>query len=82
MVTGTKKIEFSIEDSLVNIYKMRRMGKDGLSIAVTLPRDFLEKLARKNGLKLDQFMEEFRAVVYYGGSDELLYCFERKTSGK
>lgn len=85
MVTGEKLkiVEFPIEDSLVKKYSMIRQGMHGSTIQVTIPKELLEKVARKNGLALDEFLELFYAAAYYGGGDEVLYRFERKLpSGK
>ena len=42
-----------------------------------MPRLFLERLARKAGLELIDFIDQYRATAYWSGSDELLYRFEK-----
>ena len=78
---GKKVVEFSIEECMIKSYNMVRQGKNGCSVQVTLPRLLLEKVARKKGFSvLDEFLDQYFAVAYWGGGDEVLYRFEKKSS--
>ena len=77
VISHRKIIEFPIEDSLIKKYKLRRAFPASNTVEVSVPRDFIRKLARKAGISYGEFIEQYRAVVYYGGGDELLYRFEK-----
>ena len=81
MVTRTTLISFPIEDALIKIYKLRWSlpgpSRKSKGVEVAVPRDFVQALARKNGLTYEEIVEGFQVVVYYTGGDTLLYKFER-----
>ena len=79
LVTSTigKTIEFPIEEAFIRTYKLRRARPGADTVEVSVPRDFVRKLARKSGLLYSDCIKQYQAVVYYGLGDELLYRFER-----
>lgn len=83
MVIGQQKgiIEFPIEEAFIRRYKLRWASPKSNSVEVSVPRDFIRRLARKNGLSYREFVDQFRVIVYFGGTDELLYRFERAGDG-
>jgi len=72
-----KVIEFPIEECFIRAYKLRKAGTKTATIDVAVPLEVLSRLVRKTGLTLDEFIEQYRAVVYFGGGDEIMYRFEK-----
>lgn len=58
------------------IYKMRAVGEEGLNIIVSIPRQVIEREARKHGLTITDFLNSFRAVALYDGFEGIRYTFE------
>jgi hypothetical protein len=60
-------------------YKIRlAQGKNSKnSYEVTFPYEVVDKEARKRGLKIEQFIEQYQAVAQYNGFDGVLYQFEK-----
>lgn len=46
-------------------YTIRREGSKGLSYRVTIPKAFVEKEARKRGLTVDEFLDQYQAIARY-----------------
>ena len=74
-------IEFPIEEAFLKTYKLHYAGTTTRTVEVSVPRDFLRRMARNAGVTLEEFMDQYRALAYFGAGDELLYRFE-KTNGK
>ena len=58
-------------------YKIREVGPG--SVEVTLPKQVVEKEARRHGLTVAEFVEKFRAVAYYDAFEGVYYRFEPAT---
>ncbi len=56
-------------------YKMRRVGEDGLNVVVSIPPEVVEKEARKQGLTIRQFVEQFRVVAEFNSFEGIHYQF-------
>lgn len=63
-------------DLYTKAYKMRTVGEGDRSIEVTLPRQVIERAARRRGMSIEQFIEMFRAVAHFGDLEEVRYTFE------
>jgi len=46
-------------------YTLRKTGKGGKSIETTIPREVIEREARRKGLDVDEFLEKYVAEVFY-----------------
>jgi hypothetical protein len=65
-------------DAYRKSYKLRlSAGRSKNCIEVTFPFPVVEKEARKLGLSVDQFIEQYQAVAQYNGFDGVLYQFEK-----
>jgi hypothetical protein len=65
-------------DAYRKTYKLRlSAGRGKNCIEVTFPFDVVDKEARKRGLSLKEFLEQYQAVANYNGFDGVLYQFER-----
>lgn len=78
MVTESHIIEFSIGDTYIHEYQLRRASPRSNTVEVSVPRDFVRRLARQAGLSYEDFIKQCKVVVFYGGGNELLYRFENK----
>ena len=60
-------------------YKLRKSGKDGVSIEVTVPRIILEYEARKRGLSVDEALARFEGVWKFNNLKGVyLFVFEER----
>ena len=66
------------EKTYRKLYKMRLVGQNLSGIEVTMPRLVIEKEARKHGLTVKEFLEQFRAIAHFNSIEGVLYTFERK----
>ncbi len=55
---------------------MRSVGEEGLNIIVSIPRQVIEREARKHKLTVKEFLSRFRAVAIYNGFEGIHYTFE------
>ena len=76
-----KVIEFPIEEAYLKTYKLRFARRGAETVEVSVPRDFIRRMARQVGLSMREYVGQYQAIVYFGVGDELLYRFE-KTNGK
>ena len=56
-----QKIIITDKGALKRRYKLRRTGKQWLSWETTIPREVIEREARKLGISLDEFENHFEA---------------------
>lgn len=73
----TKVIEFPIEEAYLKTYKLHFARPSAKTVEVTVPRDFIRRMARNVGITMEEFVEQYRALAYFGAGDELLYRFEK-----
>jgi len=61
------KEKFSIDrkKALRRHYALRKTGEGGKSIETTIPREVVEREARRRGLEVSEFLEEYVAEVLY-----------------
>lgn len=69
---GKDKAAISYEKS----YKMRMVGEDGLNIVVSIPRTVIVKEARSQGLTLEEFLKQYRAIAQYNSFEGIHYVFK------
>lgn len=67
------------EDTFQKIYKMRMVGEDGQNIVVSIPPEVLEREARKRGLAIKEFVEQFRVIAQFNSFEGVHYTFKEKT---
>lgn len=63
------------EDVYQKTYKMRQQGREGQNIVVSIPPEIIEKEARKRGLSIDAFVQQFRVIANFNGFEGVLYKF-------
>ena len=73
----SKVIEFPIEEAFIRVYKLRFSRSGAKTVEVSIPRDFIRRMARNAGVTMEEFIEQYRALAYFGAGDELLYRFEK-----
>lgn len=56
-----EKIVVTEKDALKKRYKLRRTGRQWLSWETTIPREVIEREARRLGIPLDEFEKRFEA---------------------
>ena len=76
MAISPKVIEFPIEEAFIKTYKLRFARKGADTVEVSIPRDFIRRMARKSSMTMREYVGQCQAVVYFGMGDELLYRFE------
>lgn len=83
MVTGHKVIEFPIEEAFIKTYKLRFARRGADTVEVSVPRDFIRRMATKEGMTMREYVRQGQVTVYFGMGDELLYRFGEceKTNG-
>jgi len=65
-----------LTDTYTKVYKMRPAAEGLRTIEVSLPKEVIEREARKRGMTLDEFIEKFRAIAHYNAFDGVFYTFE------
>ena len=77
VIRQPKVIEFPIEEAYLKTYKLHfaRPGAD--TVEVSVPRDFIRRMARQSGMTMREYVKQCQATVYFGMGDELLYRFKR-----
>jgi len=63
-------------DTYTRIYKLRTAGDAGRTIEVSMPRDVIEREARKRGITVGEFIQRFRAIAHFNDFDGVFYVFE------
>ena len=58
-------------------YKMRMAGR-GSAVEVTIPLLVIEREARKYGLTVTEFIDQFRAVAHFDSFEGVYYTFTPK----
>ena len=74
-----KNIEIGV--SYKKHYKMNIVGKDGAITTVAIPPEVIDRKAEEFGLRPEEFIRRYKAVVHYDNFDGIFYTFERVTSG-
>ena len=60
-------------------YRLRTAVPGRKSIEVTFPYKVVEKEARIRGLTIDEFLNQFQAVVEYDNFDGVIYRLEERS---
>lgn len=63
------------EDTYQKVYKMRKVGEDGLNIVVSIPPEVVEKEARKHNMTVTDFVSNFRVLAEYNSFQGIHYTF-------
>lgn len=71
-------METNLDDTFEKRYKMRALGNDGLNTVVSIPRVVLEREAKKHGVTIEQFIEEYVIIAHFNGIEGVHYTFEKK----
>lgn len=78
-MVNSEKIELDPEKILTKRYKVRRTGRNGVSLETTIPRVVFEREARRHGLSLNEAVEKLEAVWKFNSFHGLYLSFERKS---
>jgi hypothetical protein len=64
------------KDALRKQYQIRMPVEGRKSFIVTMPYEVVEREARRQGLKLEEFLEKYQVVAHYDNFEGVLYTFE------
>ena len=73
----SKVIEFPIEEAYLKTYKLRFARRGAETVEVSVPRDFIRRMARQSGMTMREYVSQYQVLVYFGVGDELLLRFEK-----
>lgn len=73
-----EKIELDLEKVLIKRYRVRRTGRNGVSLETTIPHVVFEREARCLGLTVREALEKLDAVWRYDSFEGLHLTFEPK----
>ena len=65
-----------LHDALRQEYRIRVPLKGAKSFIVTLPYEVVEREARRRGVDIEEFIENYRAVAQYDNFEGIHYTFE------
>lgn len=65
-----------VKDALHKRYQIRFNVKGRKSLVVAFPYEVVERESRKQGMTVNQFIENFQAVAQYDSFDGVHYTFE------
>lgn len=65
---------------IIKRYKLRLCGKEGRTVETSIPREVVEREARRHGLTLAEALQKLVAVWRYDSFAGLFLCFEEKES--
>jgi len=65
-------------DTYQKVYKMRRVGDEGQNTVVSIPPEVIEKEARKQGMTVTEFTEQFCIVAEFNSFEGIHYTFRKK----
>lgn len=65
-----------IKDTYRKEYQIRMPVEGRKSFVVTLPYEIVEREARKKGLTIAEFLDQFIVVAQYNNFDGVFYSFE------
>jgi len=74
---SSKVIEFPIEEAFLKTYKLRFARRGADTVEVSVPRDFIRRIARQSGMTMREYVKQCQATAYFGMGNELLYRFEK-----
>lgn len=58
-----------LKDTYQKTYKMQTVGVDGSTIRTSVPREVVEREARRRDLSVEEFVKEFKVSWLYDGFD-------------
>ena len=67
-----------IKDSLRKEYAVTIVAKGVKALKVTFPYEVAEREARKRGLSLKDFLEQYQVIAQYDNFDGVFYSFSKK----
>lgn len=67
-----EEIRINLTNALTRQYSFRRAGKNGQFIEIGVPRDVLEREARRKGMSLDQFLKVYSGQWFFNEFEGLL----------
>jgi hypothetical protein len=66
---------------IIKRYKLRVTGKEGRTVETSIPREVVEREARRQGLTLTEALKKLVAVWRYDSFAGLFLCFEPVDQG-
>lgn len=75
---ATEKIippKSKLDDTYTKTVRMQATGADGQTVRISIPRAVVQKEAKKHGLTLDQFLEQYRAEWRFNSFDGAYMLF-------
>ena len=74
---SSENTEEALLDTYQKSYRMQTVGTDGNTVRTSVPREVIEREARKHGLTVDEFVTKFKLVWLYDGFPGIYARFER-----
>jgi len=73
-----ERLSIDRKKALRRHYALRRTGEGGKSIETTIPREVVEREARRRGLGVDEFLNEYVAEVLYDDFQGVIVTFAKR----
>lgn len=76
------KIELDLAEALEKRYAIRPTGRPDSTLEVSIPREVIEREARRRKVSVEKFVDEYQAVWYFNSFQGLHLDFEKKPRRK
>ena len=73
-----KSIEYDPKDAINKKYRIRTTGREGSALETTIPRDIVEREARRHNMSIDEFIEKFEVNWNYDSFDGAHFTFKER----
>ena len=73
-----EEINIKVDDAIPRRYTLRQVGPDGKYYSVQVPKEVVEREARRHGLTEEQFSEKFELEALYNSFQGIHYRFVPK----
>lgn len=80
MVKTTEIIELDKKQVIIKRYKLRRAGAQGATIEITIPKDALEREARRLDISEEEAVDILFGVWKYNAFPGLHLSFEKRSN--
>lgn len=68
-------IEYNPNDTLRRTYRLRPTGREGTALETTIPREVVEREARRNNMAVDEFVKKFDVAWFFDSFDGMHLTF-------
>lgn len=71
-------IEYDPKDAIKRTYRLRTTGREGTALETTIPREVVEREARRHSLSVDEFIDQFEVEWAYNSFSGMHLTFIKK----